>query len=553
MSVTIRTYTLVHSPIDYHILGGIMSIGSTDRIQTKVLSSVAQATLEHLTGPARGTVTWITGDALDISTADTHVLNVYPSRAESSDYDLIARFHRAEDSYEIEAFSGKSIWVNGERVTAQLLKSRDMIEFGENGPLCRFNLHRNGAPLRKTVADIFYDCVDYARVSRRPVSERIRRTVLNLFNGLTSQTTWLFRLGTAAILLILTFSVIQQMRSAERLRQQVESGDMRLEEFAGVLARTRDEALRPGDLAALRKELNRDMSDTAQRVSALEARSEAAARIISAAATSVVFLQGAYGYRERETGRMLRHVVDEDGNPLVNVLSQPMLTLVGDGPVAERRFTGTAFVISESGALLTNRHVAIPWEHDSRSQNMEQRGMEPVLIKFVGYLPGLEDPFDVTLVKASDKADLAVLTCSEITQNVPRLSLGEASPSLGDEVIVMGYPTGLRSMLAQSGSLFADQMQEAATDTDFWAVAHRLARGNYIHPLSSRGIVAQVTESTVVYDADTTHGGSGGPVLDSNGNVIAVNAAIIPDYSGSNLGVPVRFVKQLLDEAGIVL
>ena len=530
-----------------------MGSESADRLQTKALSSVAQATLEHLTGPARGTVTWIAGDVLDVSTGDTHVLNVFPARAESAEYDLIARFHRAEDSYEIEALSGKSIWVNGEQVTAQLLKSRDMIEFGENGPLCRFNLHRSGVPLRKTVGDIFYDCVDYARVSRRPVFERIRRTALNVLNSLTSQTTWLFRIGTAAILFILTFSVVHQMRTAERLRQQVESGDMRLEEFAGVLARTRDEALRPGDLVALRKELNRGMSDTAQRISVLEARSEATARIINTAATSVVFLQGAYGYREKETGRMLRHVVDEDGQPLVNVLSQPMLTLEGDGPVAERRFTGTAFVINESGALLTNRHVAIPWEHDSRSQNMAQRGMEPVLIKFIGYLPGLEDPFDVTLVKASNTADLAVLTCSDIIQGVPRLSLGEDSPSLGDEVIVMGYPTGLRSMLAQSGSQFVHQMREDAAGTDFWAVAHRLAQGNYIHPLSSRGIVAQVTDSTVVYDADTTHGGSGGPVLDSNGNVIAVNAAIIPDYSGSNLGVPVSFVKQLLDETGIVL
>ena len=530
-----------------------MGIGPADRTQNEVLSGVAQATLEHLTGPARGTVTWIADDAMDVTTGDTHVLNVFPALAASSEHDLIARFHRAEDSYEIEAMPGKSIWVNGERVTAKLLKSRDMIEFGESGPLCRFNLHHNGVPLRKTVGDIFYDCVDYARVSRRPIFDRIQRTTLNLFNSLASQTTWLFRLGTAAILILLTLSVIHQMRSAEKLRQQVESGDIRLEEFAGVLARTRDEALRPGDLAALRRELNRDMSDTAQRISVLEARSEAAARIINAAATSIVFLQGAYGYREIETGRMLRHVVDEDGNLLVNVLSQPMLTLEGDGPVAERQFTGTAFVISESGALLSNRHVAIPWEHDSRSQAMEERGMEPVLIKFIGFLPGLDNPFDVTLVKASDNADLAVLTCSDIAQTVPRLSLGNENPKLGDEVIVMGYPTGLRSMLAQSGSQFVEQMREDAPDTDFWDVALRLARGNFIHPLSSRGIIAQVTESTVVYDADTTHGGSGGPVLDSDGKVVAVNAAIIPDYSGSNLGVPISYVKQLLEEAGIVL
>lgn len=54
-------------------------------------------------------------------------------------------------------------------------------------------------------------------------------------------------------------------------------------------------------------------------------------------------------------------------------------------------------------------------------------------------------------------------------------------------------------------------------------------------------------------EADTTHRGSGDPVLDADGKVIAVNAAFVPDYSGSNLGVPVKFVRQLLDEAVITL
>ena len=56
--------------------------------------------------------------------------------------------------------------------------------------------------------------------------------------------------------------------------------------------------------------------------------------------------------------------------------------------------------------------------------------------------------------------------------------------------------------------------------------------------------------ATFVYDADTTLGGSGGPVLDIRGAVVAVNAAILPEYGGSNLGVPVASVRALLAEAG---
>ena len=114
----------------------------------------------------------------------------------------------------------------------------------------------------------------------------------------------------------------------------------------------------------------------------------------------------------------------------------------------------------------------------------------------------------------------------------------------------MGYPTGLRSMLAQSGARFIARLQQNEI-TGFWSVAARLAADGFIAPLASRGIVGQVTASTVVYDAETTHGGSGGPVLDTDGNVVAVNTAILPEYGGSNLGVPVRELRALIAEAGL--
>jgi len=37
-------------------------------------------------------------------------------------------------------------------------------------------------------------------------------------------------------------------------------------------------------------------------------------------------------------------------------------------------------------------------------------------------------------------------------------------------------------------------------------------------------------------------------VLDVNGAVVAVNSAILPEFGGSNLGVPIDKVRQLIDE-----
>jgi S1-C subfamily serine protease len=110
----------------------------------------------------------------------------------------------------------------------------------------------------------------------------------------------------------------------------------------------------------------------------------------------------------------------------------------------------------------------------------------------------------------------------------------------------------MRSMLAQTGDSFLAELQ-ADESLDFWAVAERLSQAQFIRPLASRGIIGQRSAATVVYDADTTHGGSGGPVLDINGRAIAVNAAIIPDYGGSNFGVPIEFARRLLEAAGIVI
>jgi S1-C subfamily serine protease len=68
-------------------------------------------------------------------------------------------------------------------------------------------------------------------------------------------------------------------------------------------------------------------------------------------------------------------------------------------------------------------------------------------------------------------------------------------------------------------------------------------------PLATRGIVGQVTSANVVYDAETTRGGSGGPVLSLDGRVVAVNTAILPEFGGSNLGIPVARVRALIERA----
>ena len=52
----------------------------------------------------------------------------------------------------------------------------------------------------------------------------------------------------------------------------------------------------------------------------------------------------------------------------------------------------------------------------------------------------------------------------------------------------------------------------------------------------------------LIYDAATAHGGSGGPVFNSNGEVIGVNSAYIVGFSGGSVGVSVESLRPLLKE-----
>ena len=53
----------------------------------------------------------------------------------------------------------------------------------------------------------------------------------------------------------------------------------------------------------------------------------------------------------------------------------------------------------------------------------------------------------------------------------------------------------------------------------------------------------------MVYDAQTTNGGSGGPVLSTTGEVVAINSAVLPEFGGSNLGVPAEQARRMLELA----
>lgn len=495
----------------------------------------------HLSGARRGTTQRLRGEALRIGTGPEVEVHVAHEPMVASHH---ATLHRRGATYELETEAEKPVWVNGEKAEHRVLASGDVLEVGRDGPVLRFRLYPPGSRAFKSPSEAFADCVDCARHSSDSTVGRAGLFLAGAPKELATQTSFRFRgLMIVALAAVVVF-VALLTRSYLQLERRLQQEALRVQGISELLAES-ESRLTPEDLEIVRTELD----TTLERVQALEARSDAPARVVAAASRSVVFLQGSYGFVEPESQEPLRFAgIGPDGQPLQGPDGGPIVGIGGDGPVLEAVFTGTAFVATDSGLLLTNRHVALPWDFDEAATMVASQGLLPSMHRFVGYLPGIVDPFDVSLVVASETADLAVLRCAEVTGELPVLELGDKPPAAGAEVIVLGYPTGIRALLARADETFVEQLSEGP-QLDFWELARRLSAAGHIAPLASRGIVAQLTPSAVVYDAETSRGGSGGPVLDLEGRVVAVTSAVVPQFGGSNLAVPSEQGRVLLELA----
>jgi S1-C subfamily serine protease len=219
----------------------------------------------------------------------------------------------------------------------------------------------------------------------------------------------------------------------------------------------------------------------------------------------------------------------------------------GQQPSIRARISGSGFVVAD-GLLATNRHVAEPWYGDSESTALIAKGATPQLEKLVAFFPGFPTPVNITPVAWSTQGDLAVLRIDDsgAVRAARPLPLAKTVPNPGELVAVIGYPMGILGMVAKSPPAVYERL---AYRHDDQGAANELAALSLIRPSATCGHLGDVVGDKLIYDAPTAHGGSGGPVFNSEGEVIAVNAAYIDGFSGGTLGVSVETLKPLIDVA----
>ena len=216
-------------------------------------------------------------------------------------------------------------------------------------------------------------------------------------------------------------------------------------------------------------------------------------------------------------------------------------------PALRARISGTGFIVGDR-LLATNRHVAEPWYEDPDAEPLLHRGDRPELEKLIAFFPGSPTPITVTPIVLSATTDLGVLRIedSALGKQLQPLPLAVSSTPPGELVTVIGYPLGVAGMVAKSPPAVYERLAYRHDDI---GAASELAALSLIRPSATVGHLGDVVGDKLIYDAPTAHGGSGGPVFNSSGEVIGINSAYMDGFSGGTLGISVNALRPLIEAA----
>jgi len=298
------------------------------------------------------------------------------------------------------------------------------------------------------------------------------------------------------------------------------------------------------DSAALKSQV----ATVEDRLEKLEKQGRVAHTIIDAYEPSVCLIHVALTFRDHASGLKLHYAeVTSTGEPATDKSNNPLLSLTGSGPEVQVDVFGTGFLASDDGQILTNHHVAEPWWQNADLKEILDQGLEPVIAEMTAYFPRVPHGVAITTKEISSDADVAVVKGNVSGMGLKHLALadGHGSAEGGSPVVLLGYPTGVDAILARTGAATL-QAIAASSLGDPKQVMEELARRHLIKPIVTQGHIGDVLSDKIVYDAQTTSGGSGGPLFNDQGQVIGINFAILRDFGGSNFAIPVRFARSLL-------
>jgi serine protease Do len=180
----------------------------------------------------------------------------------------------------------------------------------------------------------------------------------------------------------------------------------------------------------------------------------------------------------------------------------------GNSQSRERTYSGfgSGVIISEDGYIVTNNHVV----EDANS----------ILVKLND-----NSEYEAALIGTDPTTDLALLKIE--TQDAPFITFGNSDQvRIGEWVLAVGNPFNLTSTVT-AGIVSA--------------------KARNINILGTPGAI----ESFIQTDAAVNMGNSGGALVNMNGELVGVNAAIASNtgsYAGYSFAIPVNIVKKVVND-----
>ena len=513
-------------------------------------------TITYLDGPREGDKLEFSQERIRIGTSVDNEVNI--GGVESLEIEPI----HAEITFECGFFvlydnSGdKGAFLNGKRVSLAKLTSGDLIELGSGGPrlafegesglvgmldlyttTCSVNARMLQAMVRDSIAEAKSSegrtasafVQEVLRRSRWQLGMRVTVVLLALFivagfglwNFLSTE-----RAEKTALQARLAL-VEERFRARERELEQANKEFLQSAQARERLLRHRIDtimrdlgerrAISEAAEAALRervKDLTQDLERTRQTILA-----ERSGRFIDVARVNqkgVVWVVHQWGLISTKTGKPLYAVSrGPDESPIISETPPEK-----GGRILTQVFTGSGFIVDPKGHIITNRHVARPWEFTPGfgAANIKGRTIQLVII-----IADTNKEIAARRIRSSNSVDLALLKIDPFP-DMPYLrelnSAPESAPQ-GAAIAILGFP----------GNAKLDGLARTTLTT---------------------GVLSKTDlDNSIQFDASINPGNSGGPILNVTGEVIGVVESAAATQTGErvigiNYGVPIGAALELL-------
>lgn len=216
-----------------------------------------------------------------------------------------------------------------------------------------------------------------------------------------------------------------------------------------------------------------------------------------------------------ERGDLIRQIAQDVGQSVVSVTT---VQNVENGflGASEQEGAGTGFILTEDGLIVTNRHV-VP-SGTTRVDVTLSDGTEYQDVEVIGRTSS-SDTLDIAFLKIKDTKDKKL---------IPSKLGNSGTVQVGDTVVAIGNALGQFQNTVTQGIISGYGRDLKASDS----------RGGQISNL----------ENVFQTDAAINAGNSGGPLVNTSGEVIGINtAAVLEDAQNIGFAMPINDVAGLIE------